>query len=87
LLTVLALTKSIQKNKQQVDSGEKKNKRAVYCRQPFGAFTYRRLAETARSPLESRGAQVDRLKFRDLSPQALLLADFEYPSIFLSTVL
>ena len=39
------------------------------------------LLEAAGSRLESRGAQVDRLKVRNLSPQALLLADFGHPSI------
>ena len=39
------------------------------------------LLEAAGSRLESRGAQVERLKVRNLSPQALLLADFGHPSI------
>ena len=39
------------------------------------------LLEAAGSRLEGRGAQVDRLKVRNLSPQALLLADFGHPSI------
>ncbi len=39
------------------------------------------LLEAAGSRLEGRGVQVDRLKVRSLSPQALLLADFGHPSI------
>ena len=39
------------------------------------------LLEGAGSRLENRGVQVDRLKVRNLSPQALLLADFGHPSI------
>jgi FMN reductase len=39
------------------------------------------LLEGAGTRLESRGVQVDRLKVRNLSPQALLLADFGHPSI------
>ena len=39
------------------------------------------LLEAAGARLEARGVQVDRLKVRNLSPQALLLADFGHPSI------
>ena len=39
------------------------------------------LLEGAGARLEARGVQVDRLKVRSLSPQALLLADFGHPSI------
>ena len=39
------------------------------------------LLEAAGTRLEGRGLQVDRLKVRSLSPQALLLADFGHPSI------
>ena len=39
------------------------------------------LLEAAGQRLEARGVQVDRLRVRDLSPQALLLADFGHPSI------
>ena len=39
------------------------------------------LLEGAGTRLEARGVQVDRLKVRNLSPQALLLADFGHPSI------
>ena len=39
------------------------------------------LLEAAGARLEARGVQVDRLKVRSLSPQALLLADFGHPSI------
>lgn len=39
------------------------------------------LLEGAGTRLESRGVQVDRLKVRNLSPQALLLADFGHASI------
>ncbi len=39
------------------------------------------LLDAAGSRLEARGVQVDRLKVRNLSPQALLLADFGHPSI------
>lgn len=39
------------------------------------------LLEAAGVRLENRGAQVERLKVRDLSPQALLLADFGHPSV------
>jgi FMN reductase len=39
------------------------------------------LLEAAGARLEARGVQVDRLKVRGLSPQALLLADFGHPSI------
>jgi len=39
------------------------------------------LLEAAGSRLEARGVLVDRLKVRNLSPQALLLADFGHPSI------
>ena len=39
------------------------------------------LLEGAGTRLENRGVQVDRLKVRNLSPQALLLADFGHPSI------
>ena len=39
------------------------------------------LLEAAGSRLENRGVQVDRLKVRNLSPQALLLADFGHTSI------
>jgi len=39
------------------------------------------LLEGAGARLEARGVQVDRLKVRGLSPQALLLADFGHPSI------
>ena len=39
------------------------------------------LLEAAGARLETRGVQVDRLKVRNLSPQALLLADFGHPSI------
>jgi FMN reductase len=39
------------------------------------------LLEGVGARLESRGVQVDRLRVRDLSPQAFLLADFGHPSI------
>jgi len=39
------------------------------------------LLEGAGARLEARGVAVDRLKVRNLSPQALLLADFGHPSI------
>ncbi|MBT0570181.1 NADPH-dependent FMN reductase [Curvibacter sp. CHRR-16] len=39
------------------------------------------LLEAAGQALQTRGVQVDRLRIRDLSPQALLLADFGHPSI------
>lgn len=39
------------------------------------------LLEGVGSRLEARGVQVNRLKVRDLSPQALLLADFGHPTI------
>lgn len=39
------------------------------------------LLEAVGQRLETRGALVDRLRVRDLSPQALLLADFGHPSI------
>lgn len=39
------------------------------------------LLEGAGARLEGRGVQVDRLKVRNLSPQALLLAEFGHPSI------
>ena len=39
------------------------------------------LLEGAGARLEARGVQVDRLRVRNLSPQALLLADFGHPSI------
>ena len=39
------------------------------------------LLEAVGARLETRGAQVQRLKVRNLSPQALLLADFGHPSI------
>ncbi|PQA77232.1 NADPH-dependent FMN reductase [Rhodoferax sp. TS-BS-61-7] len=39
------------------------------------------LLEATGQRLEARGVQVDRLRVRDLSPQALLLADFGHPSI------
>jgi FMN reductase len=43
------------------------------------------LLEAAGQRLEARGVQVDRLRVRDLSPQALLLADFGHPSISQAT--
>jgi FMN reductase len=43
------------------------------------------LLEAAGQRLENRGAQVDRIRVRDLSPQALLLADFGHPSISQAT--
>lgn len=39
------------------------------------------LLDAAGQRLETRGVLVDRLRVRDLSPQALLLADFGHPSI------
>ena len=39
------------------------------------------LLEAVGQRLETRGALVNRLRVRDLSPQALLLADFGHPSI------
>lgn len=39
------------------------------------------LLEGAGTRLEARGVRVERLKVRNLSPQALLLADFGHPSI------
>jgi FMN reductase len=39
------------------------------------------LLDAAGQRLEARGIHVDRLRVRDLSPQALLLADFGHPSI------
>jgi len=39
------------------------------------------LLEGAGARLEARGVQVSRLRVRNLSPQALLLADFGHPSI------
>jgi FMN reductase len=39
------------------------------------------LLEAAAQRLETRGALVDRLRVRDLSPQALLLADFGHYSV------
>ncbi len=39
------------------------------------------LLEAAGARLENRGVPVDRLKVRNLSPQALLLADFGHPSV------
>ena len=39
------------------------------------------LLEAAGTRLENRGVAVDRLRVRDLSPQALLLADFGHPSV------
>ncbi len=43
------------------------------------------LLEAAGQRLEARGVQVDRLRVRDLSPQALLLADFGHPSVSQAT--
>ena len=43
------------------------------------------LLEATGQRLEARGVQVDRLRVRDLSPQALLLADFGHPSISQAT--
>jgi FMN reductase len=43
------------------------------------------LLEAAGQRLETRGVQVGRLRVRDLSPQALLLADFGHPSISQAT--
>ncbi len=43
------------------------------------------LLEAAGQRLEARGVLVDRLRVRDLSPQALLLADFGHPSISQAT--
>ena len=39
------------------------------------------LLDAAGQRLSTRGALVDRLRVRDLSPQALLLADFGHPSV------
>ena len=39
------------------------------------------LLEATGQRLESRGVQVQRLRVRDLNPQALLLADFGHPSV------
>ena len=39
------------------------------------------LLDGVQKRLQARGAQVDRLHIRDLSPQALILADFGHPSI------
>jgi FMN reductase len=39
------------------------------------------LLNAAGQRIEARGVQVERLRIRDLSPQALLLADFGHPSI------
>lgn len=39
------------------------------------------LLEATGQRLETRGAQVQRLRVRDLNPQALLLADFGLPSV------
>jgi FMN reductase len=39
------------------------------------------LLESVGQRLEARGVQVDRLRVRNLAPQALLLADFGHPSI------
>ena len=39
------------------------------------------LLEATGQRLEARGVQVNQLRVRDLSPQALLLADFGHPSI------
>ena len=39
------------------------------------------LLDAAGQRLQFRGAQVERLQIRDLSPQALILADFGHPSI------
>ena len=43
------------------------------------------LLEAAGQRLEARGVLVDRLRVRDLSPLALLLADFGHPSISQAT--
>lgn len=43
------------------------------------------LLEAAGQRLEARGVLVDRLRVRDLSPQALLLADFGHPSVSQAT--
>lgn len=43
------------------------------------------LLEGAGQRLEARGVLVDRIRVRDLSPQALLLADFGHPSISQAT--
>jgi FMN reductase len=43
------------------------------------------LLEAAGHRLEARGVLVERLRVRDLSPQALLLADFGHPSISQAT--
>ena len=43
------------------------------------------LLEAAGNRLEARGVLVERLRVRDLSPQALLLADFGHPSISQAT--
>jgi FMN reductase len=43
------------------------------------------LLEAAGQRLEARGVLVERLRVRDLSPQALLLADFGHPSISQAT--
>ena len=45
----------------------------------------RRLLEATGQRLETRGVQVQRLRVRDLNPQALLLADFGHPSIIQAT--
>ncbi len=39
------------------------------------------LLDGVQKRLQARGAQVERLQIRDLSPQALILADFGHPSI------
>ena len=39
------------------------------------------LLDAAGQRLATRGALVERLRVRDLSPQALLLADFGHPSV------
>ena len=43
------------------------------------------LLEAAGQRLEARGVQVDRIRVRDLNPQALLLADFGHPSVSQAT--
>ena len=45
------------------------------------------LLEATGQRLESRGVQVNRLRVRDLHPQALLLADFGHPSVLAAQAL
>ena len=45
------------------------------------------LLEATGQRLESRGVQVNRLRVRDLNPQALLLADFGHPSVLAAQAL